>query len=113
LKYLGFILLILLPGVLYAGLLSDGTDAYTKVVELHHKMNNMYFYSAMGLLGLSITAIGRIRSLGGQMRPGLSLTVSIFLRTVNIICILLLALHFLPDTGAVIDWALRFIGRVF
>ena len=111
-KYLVFILMILLPSVLYASFLSDGTNAYTKVVELHHKMNNMYFYSAIGLLGLSITAIGRI-SRGGQLRPGLSFTISYFLRFINVVCILLLALHFIPDTEAVIDWILDFIGRIF
>ena len=112
-KYLLWALFLLLPGDLYASLLSDGTDAYTKVVELHHKMNNMYFYSAMGLLGLSITAIGRIRSMGGRMRPGLSFAISGLLRTVNVVCILLLALHFMPDTESVIDWVLEFIGRLF
>lgn len=111
-KYLLWLLFLLLPGVLCASLLTDGTDAYTRVVELHHKMNNMYFYSAMGLLGLSITAMGRIRR-GGKMRPGLSLTFSIFLRTINFVCILLLALHFMPDTESVIDWVLEFIGRLF
>jgi len=112
-KYSGFILLMLLPSVLYASFLSDGGDVYTKVVELHHKMNNMYFYSAMGLLGLSITSIGRIRRAGGELRPGLSLSISYFLRTINVICVLLLALHFMPDTEAVIEWILGFIGRIF
>jgi len=112
-KYLWTVFLMYCPGLLYAFSLSDGAEAYTAIIETHHRMSNMYFYAAMGLLGLSITAIGRIRMRGGQMRPGLSLTVSIFLRTVNIICIILLALHFLPDTGSIIDWGLEFIGRLF
>lgn len=112
-RYLLTVLLVFFPGFLFAFSLSDGADAYTTIVETHHKMSNMYFYAAMGLLGLSITTIGRIRMTGGQMRPALSLTVSMFLRTINIICVLLLALHFMPDTGAVIDWGLGFIGRLF
>lgn len=111
-KYLCTLLLVCSPGLLYALSLSDGADAYTAIVETHHRMNNMYFYSAMALLGVSITAIGRVR-MGGEMRPGLSLSISYFLRTVNIVCITLLALHFMPDTGAVIEWGLEFIGRLF
>ena len=103
---------MLLPGVLYASVLIDGFNAFTKYTEVHHKMDNMYFYGAIGLLGLSITAIGRIHR-GGQLRPGLSLSISYFLRTVNVVCIVLLALHFMPDTEAVIDWILDFIGRIF
>ncbi len=111
-KYWLTLLFLLQPLVLSAFSLSDGAEAYSTVVETHHKLNNMYFYASIGLLMITLPAIGRIKR-GGELRPGLSKAVASLVHTVRIICILFLVIHFSPETESIINWILDFIGRIF
>lgn len=82
------------------------------MVETHHKMNNMYFYAAVGLLMVSIPATARLKQ-GGQMRLWLSRSAALLLYTVNAVCILFLVIHFAPEMEIVFDWGFNFFDRIF
>ena len=101
-----------MPGLTLGISLQDGAEAYSTVVETHHKMNNMYFYAAMGLLMVSIPAAAKLRP-GGQMRLWMSRSVALLLYTVNAVCILFLVIHFAPEMETIFDWALNLLGRIF
>ncbi len=105
------IITILNPGLALCSLIEEGANAYTKIIEVHHRMNNMYFYAAVGLLMASIPAMARLRR-GGQMRPRLSRAVAGLIRSVNFVCILFLVIHFMPETDNIFDWIVGVFGRL-
>lgn len=100
------------PGLVLSFSLTDGANAYSAVVETHHRLNNMYFYAAITLLVVTIPVLGKIRQ-GEQMRPALSKSLAYFIRTVNFITILFLVIHFMPETESIFDWILNVLGRIW
>ena len=106
------LVLAVLPGFALGFSLSDGAEAYTNIVETHHRLNNMYFYSALGLLMVTIPAVSRLRQ-GEALRPALSRSIAWLVKTVNLIVICFLAIHFMPETEIVFDWTLDIFARIF
>jgi hypothetical protein len=99
---------LFLPGVAFCswvGEIIDGVNTYDRI-------SNKYFYAAVGLLMVTLPALGRIRR-GGQMRPVMAKSVATLLYTVNFICVTLLVIHFFPETSIVFDFCVDIIERVF
>lgn len=111
-KYMSIFVVIIVPGLGFGSLISDGAEGYARVVELHHRMNNMYFYASVMILTVSIPALARLKN-GGRMRPGLSRAVAGLIKTANFVCLMFLVIHFMPETATVFDWLGGLFGRIF
>jgi hypothetical protein len=95
-------------GVAFGSIVSEIGEG----LSIYDRISNKYFYAAIGLLMVTVPALGKIRQ-GGQMRPVMAKAVAATLWTGNFICILLLAIHFLPETTTIIEAIFDFIERTF
>lgn len=111
-RQISLIIIFFLPNLALALSLKDGSEAYTNIVETHHRLNNMYFYGAIGLLMVTIPAVGKLRQ-GDRMRPALSRSLALLIHTVNFTAILFLVIHFMPETESIFDWSLSVFDRIF
>jgi len=88
-----------------------GQDVST-VMETWHKMSNMEFYGVMILWPSTFFMLGKLRQ-GEKLRPFLSKTVAWTLWMVNGTCLILMAVHFMPEMSSVLEFIINTIKRVF
>lgn len=103
---------LLASNAVFGSLIKDSAEAYSIVVETHHKMNNMYFYAVIMLWPASLFMLGKVRQ-GGQLRPALSKSVAFTLYCINTVCLLFLVIHFAPESDTIFTFILSVFGRMF
>jgi len=92
--------------------INDAAEGFSTIAETWHRLSNMYFYAAIGLITINITTIGKLKR-GAQFRPTLSRSVAFALNTSMVISILFLVIHFMPEMETIFDVILGWIGRLF
>jgi len=97
-----------MPGVAFG----SWVDSIANAANTYDQITNKYFYASVGLLMITLPALGRIRR-GGQMRPAMAKAVAGLIHTVNFVCLTFLVIHFAPETSSILDWFLDVFGRIF
>jgi hypothetical protein len=90
----------------------DAADGIGTLAETWHRLSNMYFYTAIGIIMVSITTAGKLKE-GAQFRPALSRSVAFLLNSATWISIILLVVHFMPEMEDIFDVVLSWIERLF
>jgi hypothetical protein len=98
---------IFIPGVALGSLITDGVA----VAEAWFRMSNFQLCTAVSLWLGSLHAIGKIRG-GTKLNPTLAGSLAFTMYCVNLVCLTLVVMHFLPETGAVFDWILSLFERI-
>lgn len=105
-------LLFVLLFIIAEQALGSWIEGTADILSAWDQIANKYFYAAMALWPAMLMGIGKLRQ-GERLSPPMAKATAFTMKSINIVCLSLLIIHFSPETSTVFDFITSVFDRIF